>query len=320
MDGLLSYMGCWRGEEEGEVIPPSVGEGEGLLVLLQLYPLQRRWEAAWEGLAPCWGLRCHLPWHHYCCQTGLREEPSFWVSLYFRMKLHSSKGNGGRKSYFPIEGFPACILCVACDWDKNGAGGGESYKAYRVRGSHILSFPSAFVISQLSERSLELLWRERQGEESTPITLTQLHSFSKLHRYFYFIVIWTAEHLAIVTTSEACTLHLCVCFQLGSDLVSWKTYHHAAFKQSSKLNTCPMGRILPWHLQPGSAGCVTQTGGVITKHWTAKNHWYLSANSQQSFVKLPGWPAFLSHHCCLFNFFFTLNLFPVKNHWGQTFS
>lgn len=81
-------------EEEREVIPISVDEGEGLLVLLQFCSLQRRWEAAWEGLAPCWDLRCHLAQHHYCCQTGLREGPSFWVSLYFRMKFPSSKGGG----------------------------------------------------------------------------------------------------------------------------------------------------------------------------------------------------------------------------------
>lgn len=84
--------------------------------------------------------------------------------------------------------------------------------------------------------------------------------------------------------------------------------------KAAKVESCPMGRILSWHLLPGSAGCMTQTGRVITKHWTAKDHWYLLANSQQSFVKLPGWPALLSHHCCLFKFvfFFTLNLFSVK--------
>lgn len=39
---------------------------------------------------------------------------------------------------------------MACDWDDNGAGGGEAYKVYyRVGGSHFLLFPSVFVISSL---------------------------------------------------------------------------------------------------------------------------------------------------------------------------
>lgn len=35
---------------------------------------------------------------------------------------------------------------------------------------------------------------------------------------------------------------VCVCFQLGSDLMSWKTYHHAAFKQGSKLEYLSHGQ------------------------------------------------------------------------------
>lgn len=46
-----------------------------------------------------------------------------------------------------MKGFPACIVY---DRDDNGAGGGESYKAYyRVGGTRFLLFPSAFVISSL---------------------------------------------------------------------------------------------------------------------------------------------------------------------------
>jgi len=47
----------------------------------------------------------------------------------------------------------------------------------------------------------------------------------------------------------------------------------------------------------------------MTKHWTAKNRRYLSANSQQSFIKLSGRLALLSHHCCSFQFIFFFNPF-----------
>ena len=109
-------------EEEGEVITTSVGEGEGCSVPLHLCWLRRRWEAAWEALAPHWDRRCHLPWHRYRCQTGVREGPFFWVGLYFRVKFHSSRRRGGRKSYFPVKGLPACIPRMACGGNGNGAG------------------------------------------------------------------------------------------------------------------------------------------------------------------------------------------------------
>lgn len=99
------------GEKEGELIPSSVGEGEGLLVPLQFCSLWRRWEAAWEGLAPCWDLRCHLPQHHHCCQTGLREGPSFGVSWYSRMKFPSSKGGEeGNLIFLSKDSLP--VLCM----------------------------------------------------------------------------------------------------------------------------------------------------------------------------------------------------------------
>lgn len=166
-------------------------------------------------------------------------------------------------------------------------------------------------------------------EESTPITLTQVHSFSKLYIYFYFIAIWTAESLAIVTALEVYTLHLCVCVCVSIP-PAWLPLHvledppSCHFQQRSKLKYLSQGlpkSIMSWHSHPGRVGDVTQAGGLNTKLWTAKNRWYLSANSQQSFVKLSGWPALPSCHCSLFQFIFvSLTLFSSKNYWGQVFS
>lgn len=123
-----------EGDEEGDVVTASAREGEGCSVLLQLYSLWRRWETAWEVLAPCWDLRCHLPRHHYCCQTGVGKDLLGWLIFW------SDISQQQEEIFFPYKRIPVCILRVEYDWDDK-RGGGNPINCGWCLGSEALTFP-----------------------------------------------------------------------------------------------------------------------------------------------------------------------------------